>query len=304
MRSRLLLLALLSLLALVGGPTGAGAAPDEAQAPIHPTAAPQNATGAATDTPEDDPAETSDGEATPPAPEDAEEPSDDRPAAPTVVTPPPPPPGPPGRPGIAAPLPIPGSRGGPPRPPSPFAPGGSEEAGRPSPPVEAPGPAGPRPDPGVAAAPVASSPGGLPDLAALRVTRERPLFVPGRRGEAAARPVLLAPPREDKEEPTEIPPPPLTLVLSGLVSGPDVQLAILVDPLSSSVARMKAGEERDGWKLVEIGRISATFRRGEEETVLRLKPPGSTTTSPTPPRNPRPPGRPAVRQGGDDATEE
>jgi hypothetical protein len=82
---------------------------------------------------------------------------------------------------------------------------------------------------------------------------------------------MAPPPAETQEEP---PPPPLTLVLSGVATGPGVEMAILVDPSDHGVKRMRTGDEHDGWRLERIDRVSATFRRGEEEEVLTLKPPG------------------------------
>lgn len=138
---------------------------------------------------------------------------------------------------------------------------------------------------------------GLPPVEALTATRTRPLFVPGRRGPevveglpAPSRPILAEP-----SDPTDVP---LTVALSGVVSGPGVALAILIDPANNATMRLKTGEEHDGWTLVEIGRTNVTFRRGEQDTVLTLKPPGTTSTSTggdpaaTAPRGKRPPGRP------------
>ena len=114
---------------------------------------------------------------------------------------------------------------------------------------------------------------GLPALGALTATRERPLFVPGRRGVVAPRPIAALP-VPVATAPEERPPPPLTLVLSGVVNGPGVAMAILREADGNTVTRMRTGDERDGWTLEQIDRISVTFRRGEEEAVLTLKPPG------------------------------
>lgn len=137
---------------------------------------------------------------------------------------------------------------------------------------------------------------GLPLLDGLTATRTRPLFVPGRRGpeEAEAVPTPSRPLLAEPSDPTDVP---LTVTLGGVVSGPGVALAILIDPANNSATRLKAGEEHDGWTLVEIGRTSVTFRRGEQDAVLTLKPPGATPASTggepvTAPRGKRPPGRP------------
>lgn len=156
----------------------------------------------------------------------------------------------------------------------------------------------PKPQKAAASAPAAPAEAvvGLPPLAELTRTRSRPLFVPGRRGPevaedlpAPSRPILAEP-----NDPTDVP---LTVTLSGVVSGPGVALAILIDPANNAATRLKAGEDHDGWTLVEIGRTSVTFRRGEQDTVLTLKPPGATPASaggdtPAAPHGKRPPGRP------------
>ena len=132
---------------------------------------------------------------------------------------------------------------------------------------------------------------GMPDLASLRQTRERPLFVPDRRGVrpvASAPAPAIAPP----SEPVEEAPPPLTLVLSGVAAGPGVEMAILIDQSDRSVRRMRAGDEHDGWRLERVDRVTATFRRGEEEAVLSLKPPGVASPGGD---GQRPPVRPAAR---------
>ena len=117
---------------------------------------------------------------------------------------------------------------------------------------------------------------GLPSLAGLTATRERPLFVPGRRGpdQRSAVAVTLEPAAPGGE--IEPPESPFTAVLGGVVSGPGLELAILIDPSTNAVSRVKRGEDHDGWTLAELDRRTATFRRGDEQAVLRLKPPGST----------------------------
>lgn len=124
---------------------------------------------------------------------------------------------------------------------------------------------------------IGAAAGRLPTLEALDRTRERPLFVPGRRGPETTRPVVEETP--PTEEPViETPPAALALVLRGVVAGPGVEIAILADPSSGDVKRLKAGEEHDGWHLSTIDRRRAVFRRGEEETVLEMAAPGVNAT--------------------------
>lgn len=197
-----------------------------------------------------------------------ETPAGDDPGPKVAVPSRPPPPGRPGgRPPHGEPMPPPGARM---PPPPPGRPGGRPPHGGPmAPPLpEAAMPAAP-PSTGEAR-PTAA---GLPTLANLRQTRERPLFVPGRRGIEASEPApVVAPP--PAAEPAEEAAAPLALVLRGIVAGPGVEMAILADPADSSVKRMKTGEEHDGWRLERVDRRTATFRRGEDEEVLTLKAPG------------------------------
>lgn len=111
----------------------------------------------------------------------------------------------------------------------------------------------------------------LPSLDALRMTRERPLFVPGRRGPEPVH-IVEAPVVEPDEPP---PPEPKSaapnLVLNGVISGPEMAVAILTDQTTNKSTRLKVGEEHDGWTLAEIGHLSATFRRGEDDAVLEMR---------------------------------
>lgn len=162
-----------------------------------------------------------------------------------------------------------GARRPPPAPSSPLTPVENDASPRPAP---APRPA--MPSPGASPSPPLQGVLGLPALTHLRQTRDRPLFVPARRGvqpEPAA-PILAPPPTP---EPVEEAPPPMTLTLTGVVAGPDVAMAILVDPADGRIKRMHVGDEHEGWRLDQIDRVAVTFRRDEEEAVLALKPPGS-----------------------------
>jgi general secretion pathway protein N len=115
----------------------------------------------------------------------------------------------------------------------------------------------------------------------LFATRERPLFVPGRRGPAPVVPAPEPPPVVEAEPVAA--PPPLTLQLRGVVAGPGIELAIFIDPASGETRRLTVGEEHEGWKLNALDRRRATFRRGEEETVLEILAPGLATSPITPP---------------------
>ncbi len=179
---------------------------------------------------------------------------------------PPPPGGGPPPPGDRRP-PPPGS------PPDPMRPRGDPRPGEGAP--KRPPPKLTRTAPPVAPMPTDEdqAAAGLPTLSALTRTRDRPLFVPGRRGvqPAPTMPIRIEP----KEGPEEAPPPPLTLALRGVVTGPGVAMAMLADPADDKITRMKVDDEHDGWRLTAIDRISVTFRRGVEEQVLRLPPPGT-----------------------------
>lgn len=207
--------------------------------------------------------------------EEAEGPADPAPGGGAELAPPPrfgrgmPPPAdyaPPGRGRARPPFAGEGTR-----PPPPG--GESADATQPPEPGAAPKSAE---EPGAASKPpmaTSAAGGGLPAVEDLTATRARPLFVPGRRGPEPKRappvvsePVVVAP--------VETPPPPLTAVLSGVVSGPGVDMAILTEPGGTTPTRVQKGEEHEGWTLVELDRTSATFQRGDETTVLELKAPG------------------------------
>lgn len=181
---------------------------------------------------------------------------------------------PPAAPRLGPPPPFAGGPRG--EPGSPLAPGGDGDRKRPSRPEAAPSTraAGDGPAPSVAT-------GGLPSLDALTETRQRPLFVVGRRGPAAtAAPIVEDTPEIEPEE-TPAAAAELQLVLNGVVTGPGLELAILSDP-GGATRRMKIGDEHDGWKLIEVDRVTARFGRGDERAELKLKPPGSTTVAASP----------------------
>lgn len=183
-------------------------------------------------------------------------------------------PRPPAAPRLGSPPPFAGGPRG--EPGSPLAPGGAGDRKRPGRPEASPSTraAGDGPAPSVAT-------GGLPTLDALTETRQRPLFVVGRRGPAAvAAPIVEETPEIEPEE-TPAAPAELQLVLNGVVAGPGLGLAILSDP-GGTTHRMKIGDEHDGWKLIEVDRVTARFGRGDERAELKLKPPGSTAVAASP----------------------
>lgn len=281
-------LALLALLALPGFAAAAEPPPAAAGADAREPDAVEPVDDEAPEA-EVDPA--SEAEATPPAPGGATD--EKAPPMPRIGEPAPPPPPKRGEPPPEGPR-----RGVPPfagppgdGPGSPFAPGGP--GGR-TPGREAKPDRPPRPAAAETAAPPAPAAGttALPTLEALTETRKRPLFVVGRRGPGPAPVPLVV--DTGPAEPEEAPPPSaLSLVLSGVVTGPGLEMAIFGDPAGGPALRLKIGDEHDGWKLTEVDRITARFRRGEETAELKLKPPGATVVavSPAGDETPRPPTR-------------
>jgi general secretion pathway protein N len=111
----------------------------------------------------------------------------------------------------------------------------------------------------------------LPSLAALTATRDRPLFIPGRRpppDAPVAVPADAAPADEPAAEPEVVP------VLVGVVAGPGLAVALLREAGGTEVKRIHVEEVFGGWRLVEISERSAVVQRGETRRVLSLKRPG------------------------------
>ena len=109
-------------------------------------------------------------------------------------------------------------------------------------------------------------------LESLKVTRERPIFLPSRRPPApqvvaspAPAPIQPSPPQESE---------PLRLQLIGAVAGtsadsPDI-IAIFRDTTTKDVVRLRTGEGHAGWILRSVKGREATIEKGRERIRLAL----------------------------------
>lgn len=110
-------------------------------------------------------------------------------------------------------------------------------------------------------------------LRSLSATRERPIFSPSRRPQppavvASVNVSPAAPPKPD--EPAH---PPLTLV--GTIIGDDNGIGVFVDPATSSVVRLRIGQEHGGWTLRTVRGRDAMFAKDRRTATLSLPPPGA-----------------------------
>jgi len=130
-----------------------------------------------------------------------------------------------------------------------------------------------------------------PSLGGYDAILERPLFVPGRRGEEAG----------DTGTP-EAPPAPaatLNLRLEGVAiaggDGSGERVAVLRRTTNQEVVRLTPGESVDGWRLVEVHADRVVLRAGERTQELPLEIAGATgrPVVPGPRKGPRPPPRPS-----------
>ena len=106
-------------------------------------------------------------------------------------------------------------------------------------------------------------------LSALNVTRDRPVFAPSRRPRAVE---LASVPRQ----PAKIAPPKRpVLALVGVIVSDQGGIAILVDPATKGVVRLRTGEGHSGWTLRRVTRQGVTLQSGTETAVLALPTPSA-----------------------------
>src|SRR5262249_26512623 len=105
-------------------------------------------------------------------------------------------------------------------------------------------------------------------LESLKVTRERPIFLPSRRPPAprvvassAPSPVQPSPPQQ---------PEPLRLQLIGAVAGASAGIALFRDRMTKDVVRLRTGEAHAGWILRSVKGREATVEKGRERIRLAL----------------------------------
>lgn len=108
-------------------------------------------------------------------------------------------------------------------------------------------------------------------LSSLSFTRDRPIFSPSRRPpQPAVLPVAVTRPPP--------PPPPAAperfqLQLVGTLASDTDQIALLVDPSTRNVVKLKVGEEYTGWILRSVQSRLITIQKGTQTEVLSLPKP-------------------------------
>jgi hypothetical protein len=104
-----------------------------------------------------------------------------------------------------------------------------------------------------------------PDPEAFEVIGERPLFSPSR--------LPFVPPTtsEPVVEPDQPPPEPLLAELVGVVLTADQRAAMVQEEGAPAPRRVTVGQSVAGWRVVEVERSRAVFRRGDEVQVLELR---------------------------------
>jgi len=127
-----------------------------------------------------------------------------------------------------------------------------------------------------------------PSLAAYGAILERPLFVPGRRGDE--------PGQTQVAEAAQPPAATLNLRLEGVAIAPgdrpSDRVAVVRRTTNQEVLRLTPGEAVDGWKLAEVRTDRVVMRAGERTQELLLEIAGG---GGRPGVGPRPPPRPAPR---------
>ena len=108
-------------------------------------------------------------------------------------------------------------------------------------------------------------------LGSLNMTRDRPIFSPMRRPPAVAALVITQP--VIHQDPPPPAPEPLNLLLLGTVSGDSEKIAVLLDPTTNNVLRLRLGQSHSAWVLQSVDGISVIMQRGPatETLVLRRK---------------------------------
>lgn len=103
-----------------------------------------------------------------------------------------------------------------------------------------------------------------PNLAALRVTLERPLFEPERRPKVEEAAVVA----QEPAAPAKLPPVRLTGVI---VESDGGRLALVQAEGQEQPARVRAGEQVAGWRIEEIADEAVVLVAGAERSVVPLR---------------------------------
>jgi len=106
-------------------------------------------------------------------------------------------------------------------------------------------------------------------LGALTITKQRPVFVPSRRPPPAFE--LASRPRP--QSPGASPPKRPLLTLVGVIVAGQGGIAVLFDPATKGILRLRTGEGHAGWTLRVVTPQDATLQRGADTATLALQAP-------------------------------
>ncbi len=133
-------------------------------------------------------------------------------------------------------------------------------------------------------------------LSSLNATRDRPLFSPTRRPPAKPAPVEAAPAAPPP------PPPPAAAAgpegppfeLLGAILGGGTDTAVVRNLETHAIARLRLGQEEEGWRAAKISRRQVKLQKGDEVVTLDIVKPaaGAGVLAPDEP-TPAPPPRSA-----------
>jgi hypothetical protein len=131
-------------------------------------------------------------------------------------------------------------------------------------------------------------------LTALTATRERPLFSASRRPPALAIQTIAQPVQDPAPAPPAPPePPPLKLI--GTILSPATSVALLKDPASQAVTRLRVGEATFGWRVKTVSLRSVVVEKGEQSAILGLPEPRDAPGELPSPNSPPPAARTSLR---------
>ena len=131
-------------------------------------------------------------------------------------------------------------------------------------------------------------------LSALTVTRERPLFSVSRRPPALAI-QTIAQPVQDPAPAPPAPPERPALKLIGTILSPATSVALLRDPATQAVTRLRVGEATSGWRVKTVSLRSVVVEKGEQSAILGLPEPRDAPGEQPWPNSPPPAARTSLR---------
>ncbi|HME84033.1 MAG TPA: hypothetical protein VKG91_05645 [Roseiarcus sp.] len=121
----------------------------------------------------------------------------------------------------------------------------------------------------------AGNPLGKIPLSALTAIQDRPLFSVSRRPPAPAIQIIAQPAQVPAPAPPAPPERP-ALKLIGTILSPATSVALLRDPATQAVTRVRVGEATSGWRVKTVGLRSVVVEKGDQSAILGLPEPRDT----------------------------